>query len=140
MGEALRRKGFSKDVIEQVLRELEEKGFIGDESFAREWAQSRVPARFLGRKRLKQELTEKGIAPQIIGRIEEEVYREYSEEELAFHAARKRLRTLRGLDPIKRQRRLATYLERRGFPFEAIKKVIEEVGLKEKESEQDLIY
>lgn len=140
MGEALRKKGFSKDVIEQVLRELKEKGFIGDESFAREWAQSRVPARLLGRKRLKQELIEKGVAAQIISRIEEEVYKEYSEEELAFHAARKRLRTLRGLDPVKTRRRLSAYLERQGFPFEEIKRVIEKLGLKEKESEQGLIY
>lgn len=127
MGDALRKKGFSDEIVERTLRDLEKKGLLGDEGFAREWAYSRVTARLLGRKRLRQELAEKGVASSIIAQVQDEVYRENPEEELALRAAKKRLRALSGVDPVRARRRLAGYLERRGFSFEVIGRVLEEV-------------
>src|SRR5262249_57997003 len=57
----LRRRGAPADVAGTVVAELQSRGYLDDEAFARWWAQARAEGRRIGSIRLRQELTTKGI-------------------------------------------------------------------------------
>ena len=52
----LRGRGAPEDVARTVVTELEARGYVNDEAFARGWAQSRAEGRRVGSMRLRREL------------------------------------------------------------------------------------
>ena len=120
----LQRKGFEAEVVAQVLQELTARRLLDDETFARGWVQARLLHRHLGRRRLAEELREKGVSEEIARTILQEAFQEVSEEEVARQAAEKRFRVLAHLSGGVIRRRLAGYLLRRGFPREVVERVV----------------
>ncbi len=62
----LQDKEFDQAVIEAVVVYLERLGYINDRQFAEQWAAGRVRLRGFGRRRIEQELRNKGIGRDII--------------------------------------------------------------------------
>jgi regulatory protein len=120
----LTQKGFTATVIDRTLATLARQGLVDDRDFARDWVALR-PGR--GPARYRQELRQKGIhrdlAESVITGIS-------ADEELAsaLHVARRALRA-RTVPPdpaeLMRVRRL---LQRRGFSYEVIGRVITRLG------------
>jgi regulatory protein len=107
-----------------VIADLVRLGYVDDREFARQWALSRVRLRGFGRRRIEGELRSKGVDRGIIEQIFAELFDGDSEFETAKLTARKKLSTLRSVDPEARRRRLAGFLERKGYSFEIIRRVL----------------
>lgn len=120
----LHDKEFNEAIIEAVLAHLARLGYVNDLQFAREWTRSRIRLRGFGRRRIGQELKNKGIGRELIREVFDEVFNEETEIETAKRVAEKKLNTMKSLDRVIRRRRLAGFLERKGFSFEIIRDVL----------------
>jgi regulatory protein len=116
----LGKKGYTPCVIQTTLKELEKLNYINDNRFAREWGRWRVEGKRFGKKRLQHELSAKGVSSSIIETALTDLYDSHPEQDLALACANKKLASLHGLEPKKKSRRLAQYLQRRGFSADII--------------------
>lgn len=112
----LERRGASDEVARAVVVDLESRGYLDDEGFARWWAQARAQGRHVGSVRLRQELLAKGVPRGLAAAAVEAAFDEVPELDRAMEAGRRRLAGLvragRGRVPA----RLGDYLLRRGYP------------------------
>lgn len=122
----LHDRGYPAAVIGSVIEHLLRLGYLDDAQFARQWAASRVRSRGFGRRRIEQELKQKGIGQDIIHETVCGLFEESSELDVARREASKKLRTLSRFDPEARKRRLAGFLERKGFPSTVIWTIVRE--------------
>ena len=121
----LRKQSFDADARDHAIRRLEELGYLDDAAFARFWVESRESHRPKGRRALAWELRQKGVADAVI----EDTLARFSGDEaaLARAAARKRAATLRVDDAQGFQRKLGAFLARRGFDFEVVEQVVNDL-------------
>jgi regulatory protein len=122
----LKKKKFDADIIELTLFFLKDKGFIDDNYFAKTWIESRIK-KPLGIRRLKAELSIKGINKAIIDTQIDEIKKSYSEEDIVGGIAKDRLNKLKGIDPQKAKKRVYAYLLRRGFSPEVVIDVLNQI-------------
>jgi regulatory protein len=120
----LRDKEFEPEVIRVVLDDLTRLGYINDEHFAAQWASARVRLRGFGRRRIEQELRTKGINRDIIRETLDSIFEESSEADVARREAEKKLKSLIHFDAEVRRRRLAGFLERKGFSSHTISTIL----------------
>ena len=120
----LGRRGASADVARAIVAELQSRGYLDDEAFARWWAQARARGRRIGSLRLRQELAAKGIPRELAAAAIEAAFEEASELDRALEAGRRRLTGLRGSAPDHVPTRLAGYLLRRGYPGPLVRRVV----------------
>jgi regulatory protein len=116
----LQDKEFNEAIIEAVLADLVRLGYVNDRQFANQLARSRIRLRGFGRRRIEQELKNKGIDREIIREVFAEVFVDETEIETAKLVAGKKINAMKCLDRETRRRRLAGFLERKGFSFEII--------------------
>ena len=117
----LRDQGFGDDTVLTVLSNLIRLQYVDDERFADQWAQSRVRLRGLGRRRIERELRDKGVDRETVRRALDGVLTADLEIETARMAVERKLASMRTLDRQTRRRRLAGFLERKGFSFAVIR-------------------
>ena len=120
------KKEFPEDIIQEVLDKLRQSSLVDDHVFARSWIENRSQFKPRGRKALAVELAQKGISREII----DEELEGLNEEELALLCARKKAPRFQQLEFEAFQKKMFSYLNRRGFPYqtcrEAVLKVWEE--------------
>jgi regulatory protein len=126
--EKLKDREFSDAVIEAVVADLARLGYVNDRDFARLWAAGRIRLRGFGRRKIEQELRNKGISRDVVQETLREAFEDTPESDIAQQEAEKKLRSLARFDPRVRRRRLAGHLERRGFLSETIYDVLRRVG------------
>jgi len=115
-------------VVEQVIARLEELGYLNDEQFAANFANSRLTAKPLGRTRLRQDLRRKKLPSETIENALDEAYDQQSEEELIQRAISKRIR-LKGAPTTREEtKKLFDYLIRRGFSYDLVIRKVREAG------------
>ena len=122
--ERLGRRGASPDVARAVVADLQSRGYLDDEAFARWWAQARAEARRIGSLRLRQELAAKGIPRELAAAAVEAAFEGGSEVDRALEAGRRRLPALLRAAPDRVPSRLAGYLLRRGYPGQLVRRVV----------------
>ena len=123
----LERSEFTPEVIEAIVAELVAQNYLDDEKFAQDWVEDRADRKRYGRRRLSQELNNKGIAKDTVQEAMETV----SDEDELRRAVDAAQTKWRGLDVQKlsheefaaEKRRLIGFLQRRGFSYDIIKKV-----------------
>jgi len=120
----LAKKGFEPPVIGQVIERLNENGMLNDEGFAKMWIENRSEFRPRSQRLLALELRRKGINSETIQNV---IERTPPEDELAYLAAKKRIRRYEHLDWQDFQRKLGSHLARRGFSYSTIKPVVNKV-------------
>ena len=123
----LREKEFTDSVIAAVIDHCTRLGYLDDARFASQWAASRVRYRSIGKRRIEQELKQKGIDRMVIQQALLEAIPPEDERDAASKAAEKKLRTMQSLDPQVRRRRLAGFLERKGFSPDIIRSLLNSV-------------
>ena len=116
----LRRRGFTANVIADVIADLTSQGLVDDARFARVWAENRMSAGQSGPHRVRAELRIKGVPPALIKETVKAIFGADREAELAATVAERHMRRMRGLPTEVRLRRLAGLLRRRGFSGSAI--------------------
>ncbi len=108
--EKLESRGFPGETVRTVLDDLEDRGWLSDERFAREWLRHRIRKGREGRFRLRALLVQRGVDSGLAERIVREAVTE--EEEAAFleRAFEEAERKCSG-----DKERIVRYLQRRGF-------------------------
>ena len=109
----LERKGYTAEVIEAVLAQLEEDSFLDDARFSREWVENRTTFRPRSQSMLGWELKHKGVSPEAIETALAEA--DLDDAHLAFEAAQRALGRYADLPWEDFARKLGAYLQRRGF-------------------------
>jgi regulatory protein len=119
--QTLHQRGFGDRIIDQVIERFTALGYLDDADFARRWIQTREELAPRGARLLKQELRQKGIGAEM---AEEAIAAaEVDDFDAAMRIAQRRVSKMTGLDRDTQRRRLAGYLERRGFAYDVIRTV-----------------
>ena len=96
-----------------VVKHLSECQYLDDRAFAEYWVTNRLRLKSMGKRRLRQELRDKGVADEIVEAVLNNCAPLHDERDLALALARQRAQ---GKSPTKRElRRLSGFLYRRGF-------------------------
>ena len=125
----LEDKEFSEEVILSAIDHCVRLGYIDDAKFAAQWAASRARCSGFGRRRIEQELRQKGVSRDTIREALAEAVTVEDELDVARKAAEKKLRSMKSVEPDARRRRLAAFLERKGFPMEIILSILKTMPL-----------
>ncbi len=116
-------KGFSAEAVEQVLERLRGVGLVDDLAFARFWVENRLRFRPRGRRGLWHELRQKGIDEATL----EAALADYDEVEAARRFAEGEWHRLASQPEALRRRRLSERLARRGFTYETIRCILDDL-------------
>jgi len=126
----LKEKKISGENIVSIISLLEKNHYLNDREFTLNWVKYRMENRPLGRRSLEYELREKGVDSEIIKDSLDEVYTgEFDEYEVAVRLAEKKISSLnkRKIEDNVIKRRLFSYLQRKGFSYDTIERVIENI-------------
>lgn len=128
--ERLRKKQYPRQVIQEVIRYLEEKEFLNDQKFAREFTSSKIRKGF-SYKKIEYLLRQKRVDENIITRTLRDIFSQVDEKKMATELLhrKKYLPLKKGLKPedrIKKLSRIYRFLSSHGFSSSTIKKLLEE--------------
>ncbi|HET9016292.1 MAG TPA: RecX family transcriptional regulator [Thermomicrobiaceae bacterium] len=118
----LRRRGFSDAAADAAIAKLEGWRYLDDAEFARLWVENREEHQPRGRRLLESELRAKGVDAEVARQAVDATGGD--ELPAALDLARKRLASLRGLDEATQRRRLASFLQRRGYGWDVVRPVL----------------
>ena len=121
----LREKGYSPAAAEAAVNRMRDLGYLNDATFASRWIENRQEHRPRSRRMLAQELRQKGIDTDTIDEALDDT--EIDELGDALELARKKAEGMQALDQPSRHRRISGFLSRRGYGFDVIRKVLEEI-------------
>jgi regulatory protein len=121
---ALKSKGISDEVADQVLDRYDEVGIVDDAAFARAWVTSRHHGRGLARRALANELRQRGVDGEVAGEALAEVDGD-TEAATARELVDRKLRGMSG-PPDAVFRRLVGLLARKGYPSGLVFRVVKE--------------
>lgn len=117
--------GFPEDIVDELVERFSERGLLDDDRFSRDWVRSRTAGRPMGRARLAWELRSKGVDQPVVEAALQELD-EDAEYGLALSCARKKAEKADPKDPSFKSK-LGSFLRRRGFGWEVIRKVLDQV-------------
>ncbi|NLX62558.1 MAG: recombination regulator RecX [Tissierellia bacterium] len=120
----LKKEGFSQEIINSTMDFLKNYKLIDDLCFARNFMMDKSNINKYGPVRIKYELYNKGIPENIIDQVLEEYDDEYS---VALELAKKKIKSYKNDDKNAIYRKLGGFLQRRGFSYECISKILREL-------------
>lgn len=109
--------------IDWVTDKLMEQGYLNDEEFARFWVEQRNQFKPLAPRALRFELQRKGIAERTIESVLDGAV---DAQAAALQAARSQARRWRTMDAETFQKKMAAFLQRRGFSWAVVWDVLEQ--------------
>lgn len=110
-------KGYTDEDIRKSLEELKDMGLIDDRKTALDFKNYAKETKKLGSMGIRNFLLSRGISVDVI----EEICNDNDEEEDAYKLIQKRIRNL---EDEKAKKRIYSLLQRRGYSFETISKVL----------------
>ena len=128
----LKKRGVEDDVAQATIFRLQESGLINDEEFAKAWTQSRHTSKKLSKRIIAGELRTRGVDQSSIDQALDEIDDE-SEYRTAFSLGMKKYNTMSRLEPEVQIRRIQSLLQRKGFSFSTIARVIRELDVQSDE-------
>ena len=127
MRKKLMRKEYGVAVVDAVIADLTRLGYLDDARFAKTKALSAAQHKQHGKRRAKVELLKSGVSGDVADRALADVYEATDTLAVARELARKQAPRLKRLEPQVARRRLVGMLQRRGFDYDDIKPVVDEV-------------
>ena len=128
----LKRKLWNKDyeqkLIDEVIEDLSKNGYIDDKEFISVFVAEKSKTKNWSRRRIKSELLKRGLNKILIDKILSEQPDE-SDFESAIIVAKKKFEMLskRNLELKELRNKLSTYLLSKGFNYEIIKDVVNQI-------------
>jgi len=129
---------FGEAVILEAIVKLRRLGFLDDEAFSEALLQTQKNASNKGPKAIQQELQKKGVGKE----LQQQVLENYSEKEqfaVAKKLAERAARSNRNIAPAQLKQKIQNALARKGFSFDLISSVMEEIDFGREEDEWDSI-
>ena len=124
----LKKRGVEDEVANATIYKLTQNGLINDTEFAIAWTQSRHNAKKLSKRIIAGELRTRGVDQSAIDEALDEIDDE-SEYRTAFSLAMKKYSTMSRMEPEVQIRRIQSLLQRKGFGFGVIGRVIRELDI-----------
>ncbi|MSV39038.1 MAG: regulatory protein RecX [Actinobacteria bacterium] len=124
----LKKRGIEVDIANAVIYRLQEAGLVNDAEFAKAWTQSRHTSKKLSKRIIAGELRTRGVDQNSIDEALDEIDDE-DEYRMAFSLAMKKYSTMSRLDAEVQIRRIQSLLQRKGFNFGVIGRVIRELDI-----------
>jgi regulatory protein len=122
------RKGYSADVIDQVLEEFSAKGYLNDLSFAKKFASEKAELRRWGPNKIRSALYQKGIGKKNAEKAVQIAVDNLDQHQICVDLLLKRRRHfLRESESLKRKQKMYRYLAGKGFSSAVIQKAIDTV-------------
>lgn len=121
----LKKSEFSEDIIENTLLYLKEYNLIDDLEFANSFAKDKINLNNFGPERIKYELYRKGISNDIIQKVLEK--NKDTEYNRALELGKKKLPSYKNDDRNGKYRKLGGFLQRKGYSYECVSKVLREL-------------
>ena len=115
----LLRRGFDEPTVAAALRRLRELGYLDDAAFAQFWIDNRREFKPRSARLVAHELRQKGVDREAIDLAD------WDDEAAALAAGERWIRSRRFADQTDFERRLGSYLPRRGFGYQAIRAAVE---------------
>jgi regulatory protein len=123
--------------MDRVVARLKELNYLSDTRFAADYTRLRKENEKFGRRRVQQDLVQKGVHKELIASTIAEAYEDVDEVVLAReYIARKRMKKPEGEDAKKQAARVMGRLMRAGFSAGAIFKVLREWDVEVDEVEE----
>jgi regulatory protein len=124
----LKARGIEDQVAQATIFRLQEAGLVNDQEFALAWATSRHNHKKVSKRVIATELRQKGVEQeQILEALE--TIDDDAEYQSAFELAMKKYATMSRLENDVQIRRIQSLLQRKGFGFPIIARVIRELGI-----------
>ncbi|OGH12910.1 MAG: hypothetical protein A2776_00310 [Candidatus Levybacteria bacterium RIFCSPHIGHO2_01_FULL_40_10] len=123
MYDYLLRKNFIDETINSVLKRLVDLKFLNDEEFAKSWIESRQKYKGKSKYILKNELRLKGLKNDLIEPLLNEAEDDLETAKTLFE---KKKKTLAKLPAEEFKKKMAAFLQRRGFSWSVVSKLLKE--------------
>ncbi len=130
----LKKRGVEDEVAQATIYKLTHNGLINDSEFAKAWTQSRHTSKKLSKRIIAGELRTRGVDQNSIDEALDEIDDE-AEYRTAFSLAMKKYSTMSRLEPEVQIRRIQSLLQRKGFGFGVIGRVIRELDIHSSEQQ-----
>lgn len=124
----LKARGVEDQVAQATIYRLQEAGLVDDQEFAIAWATSRHNHKKISKRVIATELRQKGVTQEEINTALESIDDD-AEYQSAFELAMKKYATMSRLEPDVQIRRIQSLLQRKGFGFQIISRVVRELGI-----------
>ena len=122
---SLKRKGYEEVYIENAIDYCRTQKYLDDKSFAKAFIKDKININKLGEQRIKYELQKKGVSQEIIDDVL--VLDKDDQLEAALKLAEKKLPSYKKDDKNAVYRKLSGFLQRKGYSFEIVSKVMREI-------------
>jgi regulatory protein len=116
----LKRKDYAPEVIDAILKELAEYGYVNDYKFAQTWVANRRLLKATSMRRLRMELRQKRVSDEVIDQVLEED--ETNERDVLRELVARKRKQTKYQDDLK----LMQYLARQGYNYDDIKSALQE--------------
>lgn len=117
------------DFVKQTVDYLDSKGFIDEPGIIEDKIILGKESKLYGRLRIKLELIKRGLQPEIIDESLEHLFPMDEEIDVAFKFATRKLNSMGDIKGVKRYRRVANALQRRGFSGDIISRTMKKAGI-----------
>jgi regulatory protein len=123
------QKGFAAADADAAIERLLGNGLLDDSRYAAQFARGRLLGPGASRRRIRQQLYQRGIPAELAdSAIETVIQEEWVDLDAVVEKdARKKLASLAGLDPLVIKRCLYAHLARRGYNLDEINAVLKKV-------------
>jgi regulatory protein len=122
------KKDYPREVIQNILNELEQKGFIDDIGFAEKFARDKSKSGKWGPAKIEAHLLKKGISKPVAAESIRKAFEDEDLQETFLNLVLKRKkRFLREEDPFKRKKKVFDHLARKGYKASNIREYLDEL-------------
>ncbi len=121
MRQRLRRRQVAPEAIDETVQKLRESHYLDDAAFAQFWRENRQALSPRSGRLIRSELLSKGVDSETATVTVEGV----DDEDAAYRAASKHLKSVQGEDFDAFRRRLGGFLTRRGFSYNVVRRTLE---------------
>jgi regulatory protein len=122
-----RKKKYPVEILNDLIAEFEEKGFINNRGFAEKYCREKASSKNWGALKIKSELMTKGISAKDADAALKTVFEDVNTEDAILHLIQKRLPTLKRTDTVKRRDKIYRYLSGKGYKGEDIISAMPEI-------------
>ena len=122
----LKQSKFSTEAIDYAMTFVDKYDFIDEENIAKTLVEGKYSKKRYSKRAMMSKLRQKGISSDVIGDSVKDIG-DYEEFENAMYFAQKKLRTIRDDDKYKVRNKLMSALSYRGFSYDIIKRVSENI-------------
>ncbi len=122
----LKQSKFSTEAIDYAMTFVDKYDFIDEENIAKTLVEGKYSKKRYSRRAMMSKLRQKGISSDVIGDSVKDIGDD-EEFENAMYFAQKKLRTIRDDDKYKVRNKLMSALSYRGFSYDIIKRVSEDL-------------